>query len=155
TAYNRKLISHSGGINGFLTHISRFVEDQVTIIVLSNFSFAKSDSIALNLSAIVFGEPYEMPKERTFIEVDPAVLDVYVGQYEIQPGLTADITRKEHLLFIQVQGQPAVELLPESETQFYIREVDATLTFMKNEPGNIPGAMLHQSGKDVPLKKIK
>ena len=69
------MIAHDGSINGFATHISRFVDDQVTVIVLSNFSHAQSSLIAKDLSAIVFGEPYDIPIEKSYIELETEILD--------------------------------------------------------------------------------
>lgn len=154
-AFGRKVIAHDGSINGFATHISRFVDDQVTVIVLSNFSHAQSSLIAKDLSAIAFGEPYDIPVEKSYIELEAEILDKYTGKYEIQPGLFAEITRKDQFLFIQVQGQPIIQLLPQTETQFFIQEVDATLTFITNEKGEFTEAVLHQSGKDIPLSRVK
>lgn len=61
--FGHKRIEHSGGINGFVTNISRFVDDDVCIIVLSNFEHADTNRLIMDLSAIVFGEKYEMPKK--------------------------------------------------------------------------------------------
>ena len=154
-AFGRKVIAHDGSINGFATHISRFVDDQVTVIVLSNFSHAQSSLIAKDLSAIAFGEPYDIPVEKSYIELEAEILDKYIGKYEIQPGLFAEITRKDQFLFIQVQGQPIIQLLPQTETQFFIQEVGATLVFITNEKGEFTEVVLHQSGKDIPLSRVK
>jgi restriction endonuclease Mrr len=35
--YDQKVLEHDGGINGFVAHISRYLKDSVSIIVLSNF----------------------------------------------------------------------------------------------------------------------
>ncbi|HHT08871.1 MAG TPA: DUF3471 domain-containing protein, partial [Candidatus Atribacteria bacterium] len=67
----------------------------------------------------------------------------------------AEITRKDQFLFIQVQGQPIIQLLPQTETQFFIQEVGATLVFITNEKGEFTEVVLHQSGKDIPLSRVK
>jgi hypothetical protein len=54
-----------------------------------------------------------------------------------------------------VQGQPIIQLLPQTETQFFIQEVGATLTFITNEKGEFTEAVLYQSGKDIPLSRVK
>ena len=55
---NRQSISHGGGIYGFATQLSRYPDDRVTVVVLSNVQGASASAVSGNLSAIVFGEPY-------------------------------------------------------------------------------------------------
>ncbi|MBC6434527.1 beta-lactamase family protein [Nostoc sp. HG1] len=62
--FDRQMIGHDGGINGFSSSIIRFPSDHVTAIVLSNNQNAPSGEIASSLAAIVFGAPYKMPQER-------------------------------------------------------------------------------------------
>ena len=62
--FDRQMIGHDGGINGFSSSIVRFPSDQVTAIVLSNNQNAPSGEIASSLAAIVFDEPYKIPQER-------------------------------------------------------------------------------------------
>ncbi len=112
-SFNHKHISHGGGINGFSTYISRYVDDDVCIIVLSNFERSPTQKISKDLTAIVFGEKYELPEERKAIKVDPKTYDAYVGQYEFSPEFTAKITRENDRLFAQSPGQPKYEIFPE------------------------------------------
>ena len=60
--YNHNFIAHRGGIDGFSTHIGRFPDDKICIIILSNFKHAPSSRISKKIAAILFGEKYELPK---------------------------------------------------------------------------------------------
>jgi len=62
--FNRKRISHGGGINGFSTYISRFPEEKALVVVLSNYQNAPTGPIARDLAAVLFGEKYEIPKPK-------------------------------------------------------------------------------------------
>jgi CubicO group peptidase (beta-lactamase class C family) len=152
--FNRRRISHGGGINGFSSYIARYPNDRVTIIVLSNFDFANAGRIARDLGAIVFGEKYEMPVERTAVKVDPKIFDSYVGRYELRPDFIFTITRDGDRLLLEATGQPQAELFPESATKFFLKVVDAQVTFVKNEAGEVTHLILHQGG-DRQAKKIK
>ena len=46
----RKRISHGGGIPGFDTNISRFVDDKLTVIVLANSDNASADTLASGIA---------------------------------------------------------------------------------------------------------
>ena len=52
----------------------------------------------------------------------PEILDAYVGEYEIEQlgGITLSVSRIEHGLYIQQPGGEPGELLPLSETHFFL-----------------------------------
>jgi CubicO group peptidase (beta-lactamase class C family) len=54
--------------------------------------------------------------------LDPQALDRYAGTYEFAElgGVTVSITRVEHKLYLNVKDQPPQELLPLSETRFFL-----------------------------------
>jgi hypothetical protein len=153
--FEHRQISHGGGIYGFATEISRFPDDRVTVIVLSNFQGAPAGNIANNLAAIVFGAAYELPKERKEITLDPKVLGKYVGEYQIGTNIIVSISLEDGKLLGQLAGQTKFVLLPESETQFFSRDVNAQITFTVDTEGNVTGFTLHQGGGNTPAKKIK
>ena len=153
--FNRKRISHGGGINGFTTNISRYVDDDACIIVLSNFDHSPTSKISRDLAAILFGEKYELPKEQVEIKVDPKIYDAYVGQYELSPDFTIVVTKENDRLFVRATGQPKVEIYPESETKFFLKVVDAKITFVKDDKNRVMQLILHQGGQDQLAKKVK
>jgi hypothetical protein len=55
----------------------------------------------------------------------------------------------------QATGQPKIELVPESKTKFFVKEVDAQLEFVVNGSGMATSLVLHQGGRDLPGKKIR
>jgi len=55
--FNRQVIFHAGGLEGFHTNIYRFPAERVTVIVLSNQERTDTDEVSRQLARIVFGEP--------------------------------------------------------------------------------------------------
>ena len=162
TQHNRKRISHNGGIDGFLTHLARYVWERVTIIVLSNLQNSSLLKIERDLAAIVFDEAYEVPKQRKTIHLDPAVYEDYVGKYKFAPSsslssevskLVLTVTTDSQRIFTQMTGQKIVEIFPESPTKFFQKKVDAQLTFIKND-GGTSQVIIHQHGRDWVLNEI-
>lgn len=153
--FDRRQISHGGGIYGFATQIARFPDDRVTVIVLSNIQAAAAGPIANNLAAIVFGAAYEIPKERKVISLDRKVLEKYVGEYQIGTNIIVAITLESGKLMGQLGGQGKFSLLPESETEFYSKDVNAQIIFTKDAAGLVTGFNLRQGGGNNPAKKIK
>ncbi|CAN5764091.1 hypothetical protein BH24ACI1_BH24ACI1_03230 [soil metagenome] len=55
----------------------------------------------------------------------------------------------------QATGQPKIELLPESDTQFFVKEVNAQVSFLKDEKGVVTALILNQNGQKIEGKRIK
>lgn len=146
--------SHGGGIYGFTTTITRFPADRVTVIALSNIQGTSTDKVATALSAIAFGAPYRTPVERKAIAVPSQVLDKYVGEYQLTQALIITVTNEGGRLMLQISGQPKTELFAESETAFFLKTVDAQITFEKDAAGKVTRLILHQGGSN-PAPKIK
>jgi CubicO group peptidase (beta-lactamase class C family) len=153
--FNRRIVAHGGGIEGFVTSIQRFPDDRVTVIVLSNLEAAPSGRIARDLAAVAFGEKYELPVERIVVKVDPKIYDAYVGEYELEPGFVFNVTRDGDRLMMQATGQGKAELFPASETNFFPKVVRADITFVKDGAGSVTHLVLKQSGRQMNAKKIK
>jgi hypothetical protein len=94
------------------------------------------------------------PVTRKEIAVDPAVLEKYTGKYQIAPSMSMTITRDGGRLFTQITGQQPFELFAESAKEFFLKDVDAQLTFRTDEQGNATEVVLHQAGRDMPCKRV-
>jgi hypothetical protein len=93
-------------------------------------------------------------KERLTIKVNPTVYDAYVGVYELSPQFSLTVSKETNRLFIQASGQPKVELYPETEKDYFIKEADVQLSFVKDGKGKVTELILHQNG-DKPARKVK
>ncbi len=153
TLFKRKVITHTGGVQGFRTIIQRFVDDDVCIIVLSNLESADRQATMRDLAAIVFGEKYEVPKVRVIAKVDPRLYDAYAGKYQFE-GNTATVSKEGDRLIWQ--GQTRAVLFPESDTVFFMRARPTTVTFKKDEKGELVEAILDQgAGRVTTGKRLK
>ena len=126
--FNRRRISHGGGINGFTTQISRYPDDDMCIVVLNNMGGPATGAIARDVAAIVFGEKYTLPVERTEVTLAPAVLDKYIGAYKAGP-LDLTVKREGDKLSLTIGGQGTVPLFAEAPGRFFVRVVDAQFIF--------------------------
>ena len=55
----------------------------------------------------------------------------------------------------QPTGQSKAELFPSSETDFFLKVVEARITFVKDEQGKVTELILSQNGRKMPAKKIR
>ena len=93
--------------------------------------------------------------ERKEVKVDTKLYDSYVGQYELAPNFILTITNEDGKLMGQATGQGKLELSPTSETEFQVKGLEAQVTFVKNEQGQVTELILNQNGRKMPAKKIK
>ena len=94
------------------------------------------------------------PKERKEVPVDPTILERYVGHYELAPGFIIAITRDGSHLFGQPTAQQKAELFAEDDHNFFLKIVDAQITFETDASGRATKLILHQNG-DRPAKRIE
>jgi len=93
--------------------------------------------------------------EQKDVKVDPKILDSYVGEYQLGPTFTITITSEDGKLMAQATGQDKFELFPTSETDFYLKVVPASVTFVKDAEGKVTELILTQSGRKGTAKKIR
>ena len=72
-AQRRLLVEHSGGINGFVTFISRMPEDKNLVVALSNVGGSAPSELSSGIRSILYGMPYDMPKKSIAIALDEEI----------------------------------------------------------------------------------
>ncbi len=95
------------------------------------------------------------PAEKKEITLSSEILKQYVGVYELRPNFLIEITVRGNKIFGVASGQPEVELFPSSNTDFFLKVVEAEIVFNKDEQGKVTGLTLFQNGRKVFGKKIK
>ena len=91
----------------------------------------------------------------TLAQVDPKILDSYVGKYEIMPNVFAQVTRDSNTLIVQTMAGKMV-FLPESETKFFQKNGDVDLTIVKAANGEISKAIIDGlMGRTFEAKRVK
>ena len=111
TAGTHRVISHGGGINGFISFLSHFPDASLTVVVLANTSPAPSDAVADALARAVLGVPRRVPPPPKDLPTTAEERAQYVGRYAITrpDGSKAGVRlydENEALMF-QQDGQPA------------------------------------------------
>jgi len=93
---------------------------------------------------------------RKEIKLPEKALRVYVGDYEFQPGRILAVTLEDGSLWGQPTGQSKRQLFPESATKFFLKDLDAQITFQKDAKGTVTGLVMDQAGRPQrELKKVK
>ena len=146
TTNGRRVVAHNGGIEGFNTNMAHYPDSGFTVIVLGNVNGGAPDLLATQLAGIAHGDAVPLPTVHKEIPL-PAAAASYAGVYQLTPAVTLTIIHTGNQMFVQLTGQGPIEIFAESETAFFLKAVDAQLTF-GGQGGAITHVVLHQNGRD-------
>jgi hypothetical protein len=93
-------------------------------------------------------------KDETPVAVNPAVFDKYIGQYDAGENNTVVITKEGDKLFAQGANLPAYQLLPASEKEYFLREVNARLMF-KVSGDKADSILINMAGNEITAIRLK
>ncbi|PWT93683.1 MAG: serine hydrolase [Blastocatellia bacterium] len=147
-----KLISHNGALPGFRAAFARFVDDKLSIVILTNGDDANADALALGVADLYL--PGLLPVH-TAAKVDSKILASYAGQYQTGSStvITVEFTNSK-LTMKQGSNGVARELIPESESNFFIIDNRrAAYTFVKDASGQVTEFVLKLDGKETARAK--
>jgi D-alanyl-D-alanine-carboxypeptidase/D-alanyl-D-alanine-endopeptidase len=117
--FDSEIIWHNGGTGGYHSFVGFIKKQRRGVVVLSN-STNDTDDIGRHLleSQYPLAE-LTAPKIRKAIKLDSKILDTYVGEYQVAPNFVIKIIREGDKLFAQATGQERLDLLAETETDFF------------------------------------
>jgi CubicO group peptidase (beta-lactamase class C family) len=152
-AFDQEIVWHNGQTGGYHTFIGLDHATGANVVVLASSSNNIDD---IGLHVLDQRIPLRAaPKPHTEIALDPSVLDRYVGVYELAPTFSITITRDGNNLWAQATNQGKLQLFAESETDFFLKGLDAGVTFVRDSAGVVTGLVLHQQGNDQSARKVK
>jgi serine-type D-Ala-D-Ala carboxypeptidase/endopeptidase len=150
-----EIVTHSGGTGGYRSFAGFQKNGKKGVVVLTN-SDVGVDDIGLHLLdtnvPVTDGKPAVIQEKE--VSVDAALLDTYVGQYELAPGFILTVTRQEQQLHAQATGQAAFPVFAKAQNVFFYKIVVAELTFNKNTAGKIESVTLKQNGREIVGRKL-
>ena len=144
TKFDTRIWWHNGGTYGYRSFVGFNPAKKEGVVLLCN-TFMDNDDLGKH----VLESRYPVTTFHKEVQVDAAVLEPYVGEYELTPAFKITVTREAARLFAQATGQPRFEIFAQSESEFFLKVVDARITFLKD------GLILHQGGVDQKAKKVK
>jgi hypothetical protein len=95
------------------------------------------------------------PKQHKEVRVDPKAFDGYVGSFQLAPNFLITISREGDHLFAQETGRQKFEVFPDGERDYFLKAVDAQITFVTDAQRRATELVLHQGGHDQRAKRIE
>jgi len=154
-------VSHGGGDAGFRSHLALFPDQKFAVAILSNLGIINPGRLAMEVADIYLADHLAAEKkgvessERKIAKIDPSVYEVYDGRYLLEDGSIIKITREnDHLMAEHSAVAEKAELFPESMAKFFLKVVDAQITFHPEKDGYVERLTLHMNGRATKGKRL-
>jgi hypothetical protein len=92
---------------------------------------------------------------KPIVNIDPKVLDQYVGEYEVNPQFHVNLEREGNQLIGIAPGSPKAAILAETEKDFYVKGQYLFIHFQKDSTEKVTGFQIEQYSGGVFAKKVK
>ncbi len=150
-----EVVGHSGGLHGFITQLSYYPKEKLTVVMFSN-----SDQPNVNFDPTKIAEAFlwdQLDKQASYVESTekPKDLQSLTGRYEMSFGGVLTVSTEEDKLYAQLSGQQKFQIFPISDTEFFWKVVDAKVKFIKDEQGQAKQAVIYQNGQELKGNKLK
>jgi CubicO group peptidase (beta-lactamase class C family) len=155
TVETKPITWHNGGIHGFSSHLQRYPQSEAVVILLTNRPSPELGTIANSIGALLHNQPYTIPAARKEITLPAETLQQYVGVYALSETETVTMTLENGQLKTQITGQPKFDLFAEKQDQFFLKVVDAVVTFSRGTDGKVTEMVISQNGRNTKAKKIQ
>jgi D-alanyl-D-alanine-carboxypeptidase/D-alanyl-D-alanine-endopeptidase len=152
---NREIVWKNGSAGGFRSFVGYDETLRIGVIGLINVqSDLGVDDIGMHLLGADVPVDIHVPRAHTEVAINPALLDRYVGRYHFSDTDIMTIVREGDRLFYAPVPEQRLELFAESDNEFFLKEVDAQVTFEVPTAGLAVAAIWHQWGQDQRGERI-
>ncbi|WP_396189278.1 serine hydrolase [Flavobacterium sp.] len=149
-----KTIEHGGGIFGFITYALYVPEEDIYVVVLTNYDRYNPEVIAVKLAILALNKQNQVVKP---IKLKPEVAKQWVGVYEFDDKLIRNIIFEKDTLYSQLSGGNKIPLVPISDNEFMFSGIsNAKLKFQvvdKNINAQLINRIIIKNGIKTEKKK--
>ncbi|MGD1889774.1 MAG: serine hydrolase [Cyclobacteriaceae bacterium] len=127
--------------DGFSYAINKNSNSDTTIIVLSNRRHPVAKEMINSIWAILQNRNYTIPLAREAVAVDAEDLKDYAGTYAMNENMRFTVINEGDSLFVQM-GPNRISIIPQSSNQFYMKQNDAEMRFLRDTNDSVTSVML-------------
>jgi CubicO group peptidase (beta-lactamase class C family) len=148
--------AHSGSNLGYKAMAFAYAGSGKGAVVMTNGDYGGQlvDEI-LRAIAVEYGWPDYRQQVKAAVP-HPAHLERYAGEYSIG-GLPLLVTAENGKLYVEARplGPQKLELIPESDERFFLREKNSTLSFVLNGDAPVAEVSFFDFGRPRPGKRVR
>ena len=127
--------------DGFSYSIINNPNTKIAIVVLSNRRHPIAKEISTSIGAIIENKEYNLPLARKQIDIDKNLLKDYSGFYSLNENMNLEVINENDSLFVMM-GPNKIHLIPQSENQFYMEQMDASMRFLRDSDNEVKEVVL-------------
>jgi CubicO group peptidase (beta-lactamase class C family) len=150
---NHLFFTHGGANEGYRCNLLAYDAGDGIVIMTNGDNGGQLANEIQRTVAHEYGWRDFQPVEHTITRVDPKILDSYQGVYQVA-NATIAITREGDQLFEKLGNQPKFPIFPEGDRKFFLKVVDASLSFEVDSAGRATQLTLHQNGTDQTARRV-
>jgi CubicO group peptidase (beta-lactamase class C family) len=150
-----RYFAHGGVDAGFESMMVAYETGDGAIVMTNGVGGTKLATEIIRSIAKEYHWPDWQAVEHKRAIVDPKLFDIYVGRYQLAPNRIFTVSRVEDRLFVQLTGQSNFQVFPESERDYFYNAVDAQITFITDDQGQVTELILHQNGREQHAKRVE
>ena len=146
------MLFRSGGTGGFCAFMGYDRVQRTGIVALANaFALRSVDELGMQFLSPKFQPSAPpAPTPEPGLQLDPAILDRYIGRYQLAADRVFEIMRDGDRLFAQASAQsvpgPKFELAAETETQFRVNITKSQISFETGPDGQATHMVMQRAG---------
>ena len=133
---------HNGGTPDYRSFAGMDPTGKHAVVVLCN-TFLDIDDIGRH--ALNDNYPAPMLAELHEVQLDSKILSEYEGSYQLAPSFAINFTVREGHLYIQATGQPEFQIFASKKDEFFLKVVEAKVSFTSDGEGKVAWMILHQN----------
>jgi len=164
--------SHGGADIAHRAFLVYFPDIDAGVVAMSNNANFNSGDIANEMAELYFGDSMDPEEEEVGEEtgeetteaeetdskevmVPEELLQTYAGKYLLAGmGAVLEYEVVDGRLRMSTEGQPEIYLDPLSESEFTYEGVEASVEFLRNDQGEVSGAVHTQGGQKFELERV-
>lgn len=130
------------------------IADGQSVSIDELITLARETTLTDNSADAMAWRRYEQMRPRTEAEIDRSLYERYAGHYRLEDGPYYVVTHRDGRLFVRVIGQSDIEIFPESETGFFMRDLPVQVTFEPDVAGQVDSLVHHQNGLETKAGRV-
>lgn len=146
---SHRLVRHAGTMIGFRAELSRYLDDGLTVVVLSNGGQALVEKVAGGIAARYIDG---LQPQRKAMKLPDAALDAYTGKYQLANGVLSVTRRGGQLALAMEVAQRTMEmavLTPESATSFFDEDTPRPTYSFETAQGTLQFVARSEEGREI------
>jgi hypothetical protein len=150
-----EVVDHGGGLHGFISQLSRYRKNNLTVVILTNVT---PPEVSINANAIAEYFLWDvMEKQKSYSVKNETIkdADAYTGRYDFTNGMVMNVTHENKNLYAQLSGQAKFQIFPGGNEEFFWKVVEARIKFVRDSTGAVSHGDFTQSGRNLKVMKLK